>query len=303
MTTAASLFARLVARSGGQTSDPEDAPRGQHDTSVATGSDRAGSDGLEETSTLAFQALLVPATATDRQSASQATPDTGNATAGASPTVGTSAESSGGHSGSPAPRDPHPGLALAATAGQTSGAAQALAPVAVNPDAGAVASPSASRSHGAATASASPQAASAAELASAPKPAAGGAAREIHLELRDADARVNVRLVERAGGVQVDVRTPDSRLAASLRDDLPALAARLEQTGLRTDSWHDAPAAAAERARTTEATSTTSAESSENHSQREGGKNDPHDDQPPEKRPQQPSAESKEFTWLYTSLT
>jgi hypothetical protein len=303
MTTAASLFARLVARSGGQTSDPEDVPRGQHDTSVA-----AGSDGLEETGTLAFQALLVPVPAADRQFAGQTTPDTGDASArsasaGGNSTPGTSAGPGGSRSSSPAPRDPNPGLALTAQAGQTSGAAQTLAPAAVSPDAGAAASPSASRSHGAATASASPEAARAAELASAPKPAAGGVAREIHLELRDADARVNVRLVERAGGVQVDVRTPDSRLAASLRDDLPTLAARLEQTGLRTESWHDAPAATAERMRTAEAASTTSAESSQNQSQREGGKNNPHDDQPREKRQQQPSAESKEFTWLYTSLT
>jgi hypothetical protein len=308
MDTAASLFARLVARSGGQTSDPEGLASAPQETGVAGSTGRVGGDGLAEGSTLAFQALLVPAPETDRQFAGQVTWDAGDApagsaSAGGNSTLGSSAGPGGSRSSSLAPRDPNPGLALAAQAGQTGGTAQALAPAASNPDVGAAASQSANRSHGAAAASASPETASAAELASAPKPAAGGAAREIHLELRDADARVNVRLVERAGAVQVDVRTPDSHLAAALRDDLPALAARLEQTGLRTESWHDAPAAAAVRMRTAEATATASAESSQNQSRREGGKNNPHDDQPREKRQQQPSTESKEFTWLYTSLT
>jgi len=67
--------------------------------------------------------------------------------------------------------------------------------------------------------------------------AAHGPARQIALELNNGDARVDVRVSERRGEVVVSVRTPDARLAGDLRGDLPSLAARLEQTGLRA-AWH-----------------------------------------------------------------
>jgi len=210
----------------------------------------------------------------------------------------------GGRSGSSASRDPDPGRAAALLAVRAGAAAQspdAAPPVASN----AVAAPaqSAKSSQSPVPASAGSSAASAAELAAAPKPAASGAAREIRLELRDADARVDVRLVERAGTVQVDVRTADGHLASSLRDDLPALAARLEQSGLRAETWHDAPAAAAGRGRIAETASSAGFESSQNQSRREGGGRDPRDGEPQEKRQHHPESESKEFSWLYTSLT
>jgi hypothetical protein len=133
------------------------------------------------------------------------------------------------------------------------------------------------------------------------KSSAGGAAREIQLELRDDDARVNVRLVERAGSVQVDVRTPDTHLAGALRQDLPALTSRLEQTGLRAEAWHDAPASAAARIRTAEPSAGAGFQSSQNPS-REGGGHHPRDGQPKEKQQKQNRPQSKEFSWLYTSL-
>jgi hypothetical protein len=57
------------------------------------------------------------------------------------------------------------------------------------------------------------------------------------LQLAGAGQRVEVSLAERAGEVQVSVRTPDGVLAQSLRDHLPALSARLEQSGFHADSW------------------------------------------------------------------
>ena len=71
----------------------------------------------------------------------------------------------------------------------------------------------------------------------APPPAPTGPAREIRLQLAGAGQRVEVSLAERAGEVQVSVRTPDGVLAQSLRDHLPALSARLEQSGFHADSW------------------------------------------------------------------
>ncbi len=302
---AASLFAQLVARSGGRTSEPDGVALEQGDATVAGGyADQFGGDGFGEEGTLAFQALLVPASASDSPPANQTPQAASNSSTCENPSTGTSAGSSGSRSSAPTVRDPDLGLALAAQTGPAGGTAQTVLtaePVSVNSDVGAAAWGT-SRNHGAEPSPASPSAESVAAPAAQAQPAAGGAAREIRLELRDADARVNLRLVERAGAVQVDVRTPDSHLASSLRDDLPALAARLEQTGLRAESWHDAPAAPAGRVRMAESVSSASSQLSQDQSRREGGGRDPQDGRPPEKRqPIQPK--SKEFSWLYTSLT
>ncbi len=68
-------------------------------------------------------------------------------------------------------------------------------------------------------------------------PAPSGPAREIRLQFASTGQRVEVSLAERAGEVRVAVRTPDGVLAQSLRDHLPALSARLEQSGFHADSW------------------------------------------------------------------
>ena len=83
-------------------------------------------------------------------------------------------------------------------------------------------------------------------VSASPEPARS-AAHDIQLQVSGPDRRVDVRLTERAGSVEVSVRTPDSRLAGSLRDDLPALAARLEQTGFRAQTWHPGASAAERR--------------------------------------------------------
>ncbi len=304
--TAASLFARLVARSDGRISELDGEALEPGDAAVAAGdADRIGGEGFAEEGSLAFQALLVPVPASNPQPASQSPQEAGDASAGDKPSVGSSIGLSGGRSGAPASRDPDFGLAVAVQTGQAGGTAQTLlpaAPVSSSADAGA-ASHGTSQSHGAASSPESHSAASAAEPAAEPQTTASGAAREIRLELRDAEARVNVRLVERAGTVQVDVRTPDSHLAGSLRDDLPALTARLEQTGLRAETWHDAPAATSGRIRLAESVSSASSQLSQDQSRRDGGGRDPRDGQPPEKRQNHPQPESKEFSWLYTSLT
>jgi hypothetical protein len=65
-----------------------------------------------------------------------------------------------------------------------------------------------------------------------------GTARDIRIEIKHEGRSVEVRLTERAGDVRVAVRTPDTRLAGDLRQDLPALTSRLEQSGYRTAAWH-----------------------------------------------------------------
>ena len=73
--------------------------------------------------------------------------------------------------------------------------------------------------------------------------------RQISLRLSGADAtNVDVQLRERAGRVQVAVRTGDSQLTQALQSDLGDLVNRLESKGYKTEAWIPAtahPAAAA----------------------------------------------------------
>ncbi len=73
--------------------------------------------------------------------------------------------------------------------------------------------------------------------ASRPQPA-----RQISLKLTGADStKVDVELTEKAGKVQVAVRTQDRELAKALQTDLGSLVGRLESKGFKTEAW--APAA------------------------------------------------------------
>ena len=75
----------------------------------------------------------------------------------------------------------------------------------------------------------------------------GTVAHDIKLELAGTGPRVEVRLVERAGEVHVAVRTPDGKLAQAMRDDLPSLAARLEQNGFHGSEWRAGAASGGQR--------------------------------------------------------
>ena len=62
--------------------------------------------------------------------------------------------------------------------------------------------------------------------------------REISLRLAGAaSAHVDVQVAERAGRVQVAVRTADQDLARSLQSNLGELIGRLEEKGFRTEAW------------------------------------------------------------------
>jgi len=63
-------------------------------------------------------------------------------------------------------------------------------------------------------------------------------ARQISLKLTGADStRVDVELTQKAGKVQVAVRTADRDLARSLQTDLGDLVGRLESKGYKTETW------------------------------------------------------------------
>jgi hypothetical protein len=101
------------------------------------------------------------------------------------------------------------------------------------------------------------------------------AVRDIRLELDGGNRRVEVRVAQRAADLNVSVRTPDARLAGDLREELPALTARLEQTGFRAEAWHP-PAAVQGRPHAAEARATVSSGNSDSggHSGGRDGQND-----------------------------
>jgi len=62
--------------------------------------------------------------------------------------------------------------------------------------------------------------------------------RQISLKLEGSDStKVNVQLTERAGTVQIAVRTADQELTKSLQGDLGDLVGRLASKGFKTEAW------------------------------------------------------------------
>jgi hypothetical protein len=124
------------------------------------------------------------------------------------------------------------------------------------------------------------------------------------LELNGGGQRVEVRLTERGGDIHVAVRTPDARLSGAMRDDLPALTAKLEQSGFRADvdrpgAWQ--PSATSGERRTAEATPDSSPRDSQEHSGQSGQQRQ---DNPQQQNPKNPTnslnrkADRKDFAWL-----
>lgn len=94
--------------------------------------------------------------------------------------------------------------------------------------------------------------------------------QSIDLKVAGADnSQVDVRISQRAGDVQVTVRTPDSDLAQSLRQHLPELSDRLAQSGVNSDIWHPATAqASADTAGNQESWNSDQSQAQQQHSQR-----------------------------------
>jgi hypothetical protein len=160
-----------------------------------------------------------------------------------------------------------------------------------------------------------PERADTAAKADAPKPAVHAAAapadapkaspiaRDIRLEVAGGDRKVELRVIERAGEVQVAVRTPDERLAGTLRENLPQLSSRLEQSGFRADQWRAADAGGAERRLDVQSPTESSGRAPEHH-----GGNEQQRQQQEERRPQPADERRKSqekgtaFEWLMQSL-
>jgi hypothetical protein len=124
-------------------------------------------------------------------------------------------------------------------------------------------------------------------------------AREIRLQI-DGPERVEVRMIDRAGDIRVAVRTPDSHLAGALREDLPALASRLEQSGFHSESWHTGEARGGRLERSEASPVGASAQEHDRHPR---GRQDPEEHHQQQRHTPQPRRENrKDFAWLFTSL-
>ena len=136
-------------------------------------------------------------------------------------------------------------------------------------------------------------------------PKSAATAHDMRFAIGAGDQRVEVRVAERGGEVHVDVRTPDERLAGSLRDDLPSLTAKLESAGLRAETWHGDPSSGAGRERQQETASRTESQNSQEQPGQDGRRQQ---DDPPPQRPKEsedsshPKRDRKDFQWLFTSL-
>ena len=143
------------------------------------------------------------------------------------------------------------------------------------------------------------------ELQSPDQPRPAVAAHDMRFAVGGGNQRVEVRVAERGGEVQVAVRTSDPRLAGSLRDDLPSLAAKLESAGLRTETWSAASPENTGRERQGDGSSRALPQNSQQQPGQDGRRQ--RDDAPPQ-RPKPPADSShpkpdrKDFQWHFTSL-
>jgi hypothetical protein len=156
------------------------------------------------------------------------------------------------------------------------------------------------------SAAAQPQPQAASPQTDPPASARPAAAHDIQLQVGGEGAsRVEVRVTERAGDVHVSVSTADSRLAGEMRQDLPSLSARLEQSGFHAETWQPA---AGGRQPSGDLPAGAAAQDAQSQSRQNGrgGQGDPQQQPPrdPENpdNPSQPKEAGKDFAWLLSSL-
>lgn len=107
-------------------------------------------------------------------------------------------------------------------------------------------------------------------LAVAP-PSRTGVAQEITIRIEQPDASpVDLRVVERAGQVHIDVRTPDAAMQTSLRGDLGTLTNSLQRAGYQTEMFTPSSTLG----RTASSAETSNRDDHQDSSQNRGGSGD-----------------------------
>lgn len=135
--------------------------------------------------------------------------------------------------------------------------------------------------------------------AAAPEPGVASGpvepARRVSVEVLgpDSDRRVTLDVSERRGEVHVAVRSHDPELSESLRQELPSLVSRLEQSGYGTERWPDGGANSQDRQRRD-----TPGESGADHQR--GGRSQP--EWPEGNRPRRQNRSEESFAWHLRSI-
>ena len=114
---------------------------------------------------------------------------------------------------------------------------------------------------------------------------------------------MELKLSEKAGELKVAVRTADNHMAERLRADLPALSSRLEQSGLRAETWQPLQAATVDWRRTDETAASTNGGPPEDHS-RQQGREQQREGQPRQQQTSedtQPKEKRKDFEWFLST--
>jgi hypothetical protein len=87
-----------------------------------------------------------------------------------------------------------------------------------------------------------------------PNPASRVTDVSVNIQVPRADAsgddRVAIRMLQKGSEIHVSVRTPDTQLAQTLRQDLGKLTTGLDQGGFRTETWRPVAANAAAQSNT-----------------------------------------------------
>ena len=130
-------------------------------------------------------------------------------------------------------------------------------------------------------------------------------ARDIKLEVAGGESRVELRLTERAGEVKVAVRTADSGLSSSLRDNLPELTSKLAGSGFKTDPWRPSASPAEAARHVAESAAGNTSQDADPQSRQQ----DPQSQQDSGQRRPKPSPQfisnnqkGRDFAWLMSTL-
>ncbi len=128
--------------------------------------------------------------------------------------------------------------------------------------------------------------------------------RNVEMHFTVDEGRVQVHVAERGGEVRVAVHTPDANLAGTLREELPQLTSRLEQSGFHTETWHGPTAGSSEGARAAEPAPGSPRQDSPDAQQRHSGGQQNEEQQrrqPPEEQAG-PRPGREDFSWLFDAV-
>src|ERR1019366_962849 len=145
--------------------------------------------------------------------------------------------------------------------------------------------------------------------AAKPEAVKGPAVHDMKFEVTGGEQRVEERLAGRPGEVKITVGPADEPRATTLRENLPALSARLAESGFKSEAWHPAASSTNELRHTAESGARGASHDNnqdDDAQPRQQGREPP--DGAGQRRPKSPQEaapqkeKGKDFAWLMSSL-